>query len=110
MTAGWNGPIVMGADVLVEIPGSQVRTELDFHQALASRLDFGPYYGRNLDALWDRLSADIERPVHLVWHDADVSRRQLGPQLYDRIRKVLDDVVERDERHDPVERFTYELR
>ncbi|EOG8017508.1 barstar family protein [Enterobacter ludwigii] len=26
-------------------------------------LDFVPYYGRNLDALWDRLSTDVERPV-----------------------------------------------
>ncbi|MCK6885045.1 barstar family protein [Enterobacter roggenkampii] len=30
---------------------------------MSASLDFGPYYGRNLDALWDRLSTDVERPV-----------------------------------------------
>ena len=107
---GGTGTIVIGATVLVEIQGADLRTELDLHRAFESQLDFGPYYGRNLDALWDRLSTDIERPVHLVWHDADVSRRQLGTGLYDRIRQVLDGVVEQDERFGWNDRFTYELR
>jgi ribonuclease inhibitor len=100
----------MGAALLVEIQGADLRTELDFHRALAGPLDFGPYYGRNLDALWDRLSTDVERPVHLVWLDADISRHQLGADLFARICRVLDRAVQQDERFGWDDRFTYELR
>ncbi|MBQ1013953.1 barstar family protein [Micromonospora sp. M51] len=96
--------------MLVDVRGADVRSEQDFHRILESQLDFGPYYGRNLDALWDRLSTDIERPVQLVWHDASVSRHQLGAAQFDRICEVLDRVVEQDERFGWSDRFTYELR
>ena len=76
----------------------------------ATTRDFGPYYGRNLSALRDRLSTDVERPVHLLWHDAELSRAQLGADLFDRIRRILDDVVAQDEGFGWDERFTYELR
>ena len=99
-----------GDGMLVEVHGADVRSEQDFHRILASRLDFGPYYGRNLDALWDRLSIDVERPVQFLWHDARVSRRQLGAAQFNRIREVLDRVVEQDERFGRSDRFTYELR
>ena len=55
--------------MLLEIDGCEVRTEADLHILLARALDFGPYYGANLDALWDRLSRDV--PV--VWTDWQVS-------------------------------------
>lgn len=41
----------------VYIDGRLIQTELDFHRTISSALDFGPYYGNNLDALWDLLSA-----------------------------------------------------
>ncbi len=53
--------------VRVQLDGTQIRTEADFHRHVAALLDFGPYYGHNLDALWDRLSTDVPRPVHLIW-------------------------------------------
>ena len=94
----------------ITIDGAHIGSQADLHQVLSGPLDFGPYYGRNLSALWDRLSTDIERPVHLVWHAADVSRQQLGATLFYRIRDVLDRVVEQDERFGWSDRFTYELQ
>ena len=92
----------------VELDGSRLHTEADVHRELSRLLDFGPYYGHNLNALWDRLSTDLERPVHLVWQHAEVSRAALGPAL-DRILSVLDSVVEQDDRFGWDNRFTYEL-
>ncbi|MFY1656143.1 barstar family protein [Micromonospora sp. WMMD1274] len=68
--------------MLLKIDGREVRTETDLHQLLARALDFGPYYGANLDALWDRLSMDVPRPVAVVWTDWQASERSLGARAF----------------------------
>ncbi|MEU4483053.1 barstar family protein [Micromonospora sp. NPDC023966] len=93
----------------VQLDGNQVKSEPDFHREMAARLDFGPYYGANLDALWDRLSTDVPRPVHLVWEAADVSRAAMGSQVFDRIERILRRTVEQDAAFGWTDRFTYEL-
>lgn len=90
----------------VTIDGSRIRTVSDFHDALAVPLDFGPYYGRNLNALWDRLSTDVERPVEIVWKDSAVSREQLGAEVFERIVRVLVRAAENDEARPDEERLT----
>jgi ribonuclease inhibitor len=82
--------------VRVQLDGNQIRTEADFHRRVAALLDFGPYYGHNLDALWDRLSTDVPRPVHLVWADARVSRAAMGSTAFRRIEVILRAVADQD--------------
>jgi RNAse (barnase) inhibitor barstar len=36
------------------LDGNAILGESDFHQALDSAFDFGPHYGWNRAALWDR--------------------------------------------------------
>lgn len=62
------------------IDGRNIHTESDVHSILAELMDFGPYYGRNLDSLWDRLSTDIERPIKITWHHSDLSKK--GSESY----------------------------
>jgi ribonuclease inhibitor len=90
----------------VTIDGPTICSEADFHALLAQELDFGPYYGHNLDALWDRLTTDVERPVELVWQNAETSRVQLGAALFDRISALLERVARRDETYEENKRFT----
>jgi ribonuclease inhibitor len=92
--------------VKVVVDGRTIRSEADLHAALAGPLDFGPYYGWNLNALWDRLSTDVERPVELVWEHADASREGLGAELFDRISTVLLRAAAEDERYGWEQRFT----
>jgi ribonuclease inhibitor len=73
----------------VEINGKEIGTEDDFHRQIAYLLDFGQYYGHNLNALWDRLTVDIGRPVKLVWHNSDISRQRLGRVTFERIVDLL---------------------
>ena len=47
--------------------------------------------GRNLDALWDVLSADIEGPIEVLWDNPESSRLVMGRD-FDRILAVLKDV------------------
>ncbi|MEU8367664.1 barnase inhibitor [Micromonospora sp. BL1] len=94
----------------LEIDGREVRTEADLHLLLARALDFGPYYGANLDALWDRLSRDVPRPVAVVWTDWQVSERNLGAERFERICGLLRAVEAEDREAGHEERFTFELR
>lgn len=94
-------------DVVVD--GSLIRTERDFHQALFEPLEFGEYYGWNLAALWDRLSADVPRPVRLVWNRSAESRSHLGEDEFLRIVEVLDRTAAQDLSYGWEQRFDYVL-
>lgn len=78
-----------------EIDGTKIQSESDFHREIACALKFSPYYGRNLNALWDTLSTDIERPVRLTWRNAQHSERSM-PEKYLTIIHVLRDVEKQD--------------
>lgn len=93
----------------VVIAGKEIRTEVDLHRALASALNFGSSYGDNLDALWDRLTTDVERPVESVWFDASKSREQIGAELFDRIVGLLRVVEAQDANHAYVDRLTVQI-
>ncbi|MFG2424126.1 barstar family protein [Streptomyces sp. NPDC048448] len=73
----------------IEINGAEISSATDLHEFLSQSLDFGPYYGANLSALWDRLSTDVERPVEIVWKQSKVSRIALGESEFDKIRDLL---------------------
>jgi ribonuclease inhibitor len=92
--------------VRIIIDGSLIQSESDLHDALARELDFGPYYGRNLDALWDRLSTDVERPIELLWENFEVSKTLLGVEAFEKISSVLIRVMHQDESFRLDERFT----
>ncbi|RNC66704.1 MAG: barnase inhibitor [Desulfuromonadales bacterium] len=79
------------------LDGATIQTMDDIYRALASQLPLPSYFGRNLDALWDILSTDIEGPVELVWEDAAASRIALGKN-FDRIEELLKELErERDD-------------
>ncbi|WP_033037945.1 barstar family protein [Streptomyces monomycini] len=89
-----------------EIDGATIRTTADLHSALSRALDFGPYYGGNLAALWDRLTTDVERPVELVWSDSELSRAAMGETEFAKVRDLLLRVQEQDLADGGTERFS----
>lgn len=90
------------------INGIGLRTEEDFHLEFSRVFSLAPYYGHNLDALWDRLSTDIERPVVIVWMNSAESKKQMG-EVFDRIVGVFDRVKEHDASCKFEDRFDYVL-
>ena len=62
----------------VTLPGHQLTTRNELHSWLAEALKFPIYYGRNLDALWDLISATIPLPVTVIWEDFAQSQLLLG--------------------------------
>lgn len=95
-------------NMVVAIDGASIDSEARFHEVLGSLLGFGAAYGRNLDALWDRLSADVPRPITLVWKSSSMSRQRLGARFHD-IIAVLHRVKAQDEEWGLTERFSFRL-
>ena len=93
----------------IEISGDQIVSEQDFHSQLAKALGVEKYYGHNLDALWDLLSAGVERPVNLVWCDSSISKVHLG-ETFERIVSVLERVRLQDEHYGWEDKFVYVLK
>jgi ribonuclease inhibitor len=79
------------------IAGRHVLSLELFYDEIARQLDFPAYFGRNLDALYDVLSTDLEGPLEMIWEDASVSQTGMGKDFL-RLREVLEQVAsERDD-------------
>ena len=90
--------------MIVHLDGEKLTSESDFHDAITASLALSQYYGRNLSALHDVLSTDVERPLQLVWNNADISRRAMGAD-FDRIVGVLRRIESEDARIGYLNRF-----
>ena len=81
----------------VVIDGRGIGSEAEFHDKIAEAMDFPSYYGKNLDALWDVLSTEIERPITLVWKNSASSEASMGDdfsKIHDLLNKVVDQDIE----------------
>lgn len=74
------------------LDGRRIDSEAAFYDEIARQLGFPVYFGRNLDALWDVLTVDVEGPVDIIWNDSDESRRTMGTR-YEKIIMLLDRVA-----------------
>ena len=75
------------------LDGRVIRSLDDLYDQLSIRLSLPEHFGRNLDALWDLLSTDVEGPFVIVWKHADDSRKLMGKD-FDRAVKVLQELEE----------------
>ena len=94
--------------MLVEVDGAEILSEADFHRKIASALNLPTYYGGNLDALWDVLTCDVERPTLFVWRNSELSRQKM-PAAFAKIISLLDDVVQEDLKFGWTDRFEFRL-
>lgn len=65
----------------------------DLYDQLSNRLSLPAHFGRNLDALWDVLSTDIEGPFKIVWKHSDDSKKSMGKD-FERVMKLLQELEE----------------
>lgn len=77
--------------------GLKIHSLDDLYAQLEKRLSLPDHFGRNLDALWDVLSADVEGPFKIVWKHGDASKKFMGRD-FNRAVKLLRDLEK--ERHD----------
>ncbi|WP_432720238.1 barstar family protein [Jeongeupia wiesaeckerbachi] len=70
----------------------------DVYAQLGRQLPLPDHFGRNLDALFDLLTVDVEGPLTLNWPDADDARAHLGTERHAALLATLRDAA--DERDD----------
>jgi len=92
----------------IEIDGSGIHSEEAFHTAIASELNLPSHYGKNLDALFDVLSTDVERPLIFAWKNSSISRAAIG-ERFDLIIDVLRKVERQDVEWGLPEKFELRL-
>jgi ribonuclease inhibitor len=68
--------------------GQTLRSLASFYDELSRKLSLPEHFGRNLDALWDVLSTDVEGPFEIIWHHADASKKAMGKD-FDVVLKLL---------------------
>ncbi len=79
--------------------GLKIHSLDDLYDQLATRLSLPVHFGRNLDALWDVLSADVAGPFKIVWKHGDDSKKSMGKD-FDKVVKLLQELEEeRDDFH-----------
>lgn len=99
---------VKNKTMIIELDGSNIKSEIEFHKQLASALKASELYGNNLNALWDLLSANTERPIELTWRNSNNSRDSMG-DTFEKIVSILNRVKAQDESFGWDEKFTYIL-
>lgn len=62
---------------VVELNGSTIINKQTFHEEIERFFNL-PYYGENLNALWEVLSYEAVRPLTIVWKNADISKNAMG--------------------------------
>ena len=73
--------------------GNAIRSLDDFYDRISTLKDMLEHFGRNLDALRDVLSTDIEGPFEIIWKKAETSKKLMGKD-FDRVVKLLRDMEE----------------
>jgi ribonuclease inhibitor len=71
--------------------GKAIHSLDEFYDEISGQLSLPAYFGRNLDALWDVLSTEVEGPTEIVWQDAQASRQAMGED-FEKVVKVLKEV------------------
>jgi ribonuclease inhibitor len=81
----------------IMLNGERVHSLEDFYDELVRRITLPEHFGRNLDALWDSLTSDVEGPFEIIWRRSGLSKKHMGKE-FDAVIVLLHDLeAERDD-------------
>ena len=75
------------------LDGQAIQSLDSFYQEIRKVLPLPDYFGRNLDALADVLTTDLDGPYEILWEHAAVSKQAMNRD-FQRIRTVLKHVAQ----------------
>lgn len=73
------------------LDGRNIRSLDDLYDQLGAMLSLPGHFGRNLDALWDVLSAEVQGPFAIIWEHSADSKRNMGKD-FERAMKLFKDL------------------
>lgn len=75
---------------IIMIDGNNINCEDDFHDLMFKELELPSYYGRNLNALWDCMTAWVEFPLTIEWINFSESQKKMGQAAEDTLQFFKD--------------------
>lgn len=82
---------------IILIDGKKYNNIEEIHNLFAREFNWG-FYGKNLDALWDFLTTEVERPFQIKWINIEESKKKIGQDCFS-IIDLLREVEEWDKQH-----------
>jgi len=79
------------------LDGKTIRSLDDLYDRLSIPLSLPEHFGRNLDALWDVLSTDVQGSFEIVWKHTGDSKKLMGSDFSRAIKLLKDLQKERDD-------------
>ena len=73
------------------LDGRTIHSLDDLYDQLSIQLSLPEHFGRNLDALWDVFSTDVEGPFEIVWKHTGDSKKVMGKD-FERAVNLLRDL------------------
>lgn len=83
----------------VTIDFSSIRSYDDFYGQLKEKIYLRPYFGNNLDALFDSLSGDVALPLHITF----INMNGFQKRAFVKLLETMEDLQEE------VEGFSFDL-
>lgn len=80
-----------------QLNGRAIGSLDDLYDQLSKKLLLPDHFGRNLDALWDVLAADVPGPFNIVWKQAGLSKKCMGGDFNRAVKLLRDLEKERDD-------------
>lgn len=77
--------------VVFMIDGAQLKSIGQLHEALRIGLQLPAYYGKNLDALYDSLTDQLQTPmyIHFVFQNSSQMKINLGKKQFEDLIEVM---------------------
>ena len=60
------------------IEGALIDSREELHRLFKEALGLSNHYGKNLDALWDMLTGEIDLPIRIIWRDFNITEKNIG--------------------------------
>jgi ribonuclease inhibitor len=77
-----------------QIVGKNIKTRDDLHNQLAKDLHFPKYYGKNLDAMFDVLIADVSGPTTIRIKNVPLLKARLGAEYVEAFIQAISEAAE----------------
>ena len=79
------------------LEGNSIHSLAELYDEISRQMVLSNEFGRNLDALWDVLSSDVEGPFEIIWRHSRASKYSMKKDFV-RLLKIFRDLE--DERSD----------
>lgn len=77
---------------IIYIDFAEIGDEEDFYTQLKEKIELPEYFGKNLDALYDTITGELELPLHIEFVNMSVEQLEDFEELLETLENINDEV------------------